>query len=162
MAIYHGPMRVFRRVAGVASLALVGAAAAQLPAFVRQYLQRLGGHLDEARFMAAEIADGASYRGLTPDVREAVLQVTERRIDALSTAYDAIVGADDLTRPLVFLTHVDHAIAAAAWRVFEPGLPLGWGGLIYGAVAAFLAYAGFAGCRTLYGRCRLRRAVADS
>ena len=162
MALYRGPIRMVRRTAGLAALAVVGAAAAQLPAFVQQYLQRLGGHLDEARFMAAEFADGAAYRELAPNVRDAVLDVAERRVETLANAYNAIAGADDLTRPLVFLTHVDHGIASAAWRVFEPGVPLGWGGLAYGGAAMLIVYIGFAGCRNIYVRRRLQRPLPQS
>jgi hypothetical protein len=154
MALIKGPLIFGRHLIGVGVLILVGATAAQLPAFVQQYLQRLGGHLDEARLMAAELARGDAYRDLTPSVREAVLSVSDQRISTLSNAYDAIAGADGLTRPLVFLAHVDSTIAAAAWGDFEPGLPLGWGGLLYGGAAAVIAYLVYAGCRGLFGRRR--------
>ena len=143
------------RIVGLCCLALVAAVAAQLPAFVQQYLQRLGGHLDEARYMAAQAATGDAYRELAPAARAVVLRTTETRAETLAAAHDAIAGAGDLTRPLVFLTHIDEAIAAATWRMFEPGLPLGWGGAAYGLAAAGLAFLGFAGGRKLVGRMRV-------
>ena len=154
MAAFLGPLVLFRRTAQVAGCAAIGAAAAQLPAFVQQYLQRLGGHLDEARFMALQFAEGDAYRDLSPAVRAAVLEVTERRIEWLAGAHDAIAQAGDLSRPFVFLTHVDHSIAAATWRVFEPGLPLGWGGLAYGGAAALLAYLAVSGAGAAWHRWR--------
>jgi hypothetical protein len=79
----------------------------------------------------------------------------------LTAAHDAIAGAGDLTRPLIFLAHVDEAIAAATWRMFEPGLPLGWGGAAYGLAAALLAFLGFAGGQKLIGRVRAANAPAS-
>ena len=143
------------RIVGLSCLAVTAAAAAQLPAFVQQYLQRLGGHLDEARFMAGQAAAGDAYRELLPAAREVVLRTAEARAETLATAHDAIAGAGDLTRPLIFLAHVDEAIAAATWRMFEPGLPLGWGGAAYGLAAALLTYFGFAGGRKVVGRLRV-------
>ena len=149
------------RFVGLFGLALVAAAAVQLPAFVQQYLQRLGGHLDEARYLAAQAATGDAYRELAPAAREVVLRMAEARADTLAAAHDAIAGAGDLIRPLVFLAHADEAIAAATWRMFEPGLPLGWGGAAYGLAAALLAFLGFAGGRKLIGRLRATAAPAS-
>jgi hypothetical protein len=149
------------RIVGLCCLGLTAAAAAQLPAFVQQYLQRLGGHLDEARYMAAQAATGDAYRDLSPAARQVVLRTAEARAETLTAAHDAIAGAGDLTRPLIFLAHVDEAIAAATWRMFEPGLPLGWGGAAYGLAAALLAFLGFAGGQKLIGRVRAANAPAS-
>ncbi|MCP4327871.1 MAG: DUF2937 family protein [Alphaproteobacteria bacterium] len=143
-----------RRIVGLACLAGVGAGAAQLPAFVQQYLQRLGGHLDEARFLAAQLGDSAIYSELTPAARAAVATATDARIAELSAAHDAILNASGPMRPIVLLTHIDNAIAVATWRVFEPGLPLGWGGALYGAGAAAVVFLAYAGCRRLLRRRR--------
>src|SRR3970282_1263368 len=46
-------------------VAILGAAAgAQFPAFYQQYLQRLGGRLDQARIEAARLAGAAEAAGL--------------------------------------------------------------------------------------------------
>ena len=146
------------RLIGLIGLVLTGAAAAQLPAFVQQYLQRLGGHLDEARYTVAQAATGDAYRALEPAARDVVLRAAEARVGTLAAAHDAIAGAGELTRPLVFIAHVDEAIAAATWRMFEPGLQLGWGGAAYGLGAAMLTFLAVAGVRRLSRRRRGDRA----
>ncbi|MBZ0325933.1 MAG: DUF2937 family protein, partial [Alphaproteobacteria bacterium] len=64
---------------------VVGLAALQVPAFIRQYLQRLGGHADEARRQAEAIATNDLYQALEPAARQALLAESEARLAALET-----------------------------------------------------------------------------
>ncbi len=95
---------------GAVFAALGGMSATQLPAFIHQYLQRLGGHLDESR------------RG-----------VANLRLAELQSAYDALRGADALHQPFVFFRHLDIDIARRVLSDFHPAVPFETVSLIYGA-----------------------------
>lgn len=141
------------------ALCIVGAvAASQLPEFMQQYLQRLEGHLDEARLQVERFRQAAAQAGMTlgqlidgagrnPDpsmarMGEAVAELVSRQ-DRLASADAALRGASALTRPFVFLTHVDGAIARATWGIFRPAVPTTAEGFCYaaaGMVAALALY----------------------
>jgi Protein of unknown function (DUF2937) len=116
--------------------AAIGAAfASQLPEFVQQYLQRLGGHRDEAfRFVQMLKSQGM-------EASNAVFTMAQTRADMLAQSYDAIAQAGDLGRPAVFLRHVDIDIARAAMDLFHPAVPLTPAGLVYGGVGLILGVA---------------------
>jgi hypothetical protein len=88
----------------------------QWPEYAQQYLQRLGGHLDEARRLADSV----------PAVRP--------RIAELEAAQAALLNAGPLTRPWAFVRHADWDIARNALDVFRPAMPL----TLEGAVSALI------------------------
>lgn len=127
----------------------------QAPEFMQQYLQRLGGHLDEARFQLAQFQRAATQSGLTlerlisqttgnadPAVARlgGVMTDAVQRVDALEQAQSAILHASLWTRPFVFLRHADSGIARATWSIFQPAVPTTTEGLVYAliGVAALL------------------------
>src|SRR5512140_3463976 len=86
----------------------------QIPEFMQQYLQRLGGHLDEARRQLQQFHQTAAQSGLTLD--RFILQTSANadpavarlggvmteaitRVDALETAQSAIQHASLWSRP---------------------------------------------------------------
>jgi hypothetical protein len=111
----------------------IGAAAgaaggSQLPEFVQQYLQRLGGHRDEAfRFVQQLKAQGA-------EASSAVVTLAQERADSLARAFDAIAQTDGLLRPAVFLRYADVDVAQATMELFRPAVPLTPAGLLYGGL----------------------------
>ncbi|HVU17574.1 MAG TPA: DUF2937 family protein [Candidatus Didemnitutus sp.] len=124
----------------------------QGPEFMQQYLQRLGGHLDEARRHLVQFQDTAAQSGLTldrliaqtnanPDPAVAklgsVMAEASTRVDSLATAQAAIQDASLWTRPFVFLRHLDPSIAHATWSAFKPAVPTTVEGLVY-ALAGML------------------------
>lgn len=131
-------------------LCVVGAVLfSQAPEFMQQYLQRLGGHLDEARRQLAQFRATAEQAGLTldrligqtaanPDPVVAKLGgvMTEAlvRADHLQAAQDALLHATLWTRPFVFLRHLDLSIAHGTWRMFRPAVPTTLEGLAYALV----------------------------
>jgi hypothetical protein len=119
---------------GVAAAA--GAAGfSQLPEFVQQYIQRLGGHRDEAlRFVQLLKTQGT-------DASSAIMAAAEARAASLVEASSALAGASDLGRPVIFLRYLDADIAQATLDVFRPGVPLTPSGLIYGGVGLVLGVA---------------------
>jgi hypothetical protein len=154
-------------------LCVVGAVLfSQLPEFIQQYLQRLGGHLDEARRQLEQFRAVAAQSDLTLDQLIArnlgsgeptvagigrVIQETMARVDALAAADAAIRQASMLSRPFVFLRHLDFSIVHATWTIFKPAVPTTVEGLFYSACGVLLALAFYHGGVKLPIRRALRR-----
>ncbi|MGH7997636.1 MAG: DUF2937 family protein [Opitutaceae bacterium] len=136
------PLRpVLRAIEGLLDRAvcLLGAVFfSQAPEFMQQYVQRLGGHLDEARRQLEQFTQIASQAGLTvgqwagvlagsanPPVSRLGLVVREAsaRVNVLARDEAAIRGAGVFARPFVFLRHLDPGIFRGTWRVFRPAVP---------------------------------------
>ncbi|MBB4286693.1 DUF2937 family protein [Roseospira goensis] len=129
---------------GAVVAALGGGAASQWREFLQQYLQRLGGHLDEARRQVESLnarhdtADPAHQTVLAD-----MLYDSQARAASLTEALRRLTDADPVTQPLVFLRHMEPAVARATLETFQPALPLdpaslGWAGA--GLVLALLLY----------------------
>jgi len=152
----------------------------QLPEFIQQYVQRLGGHLDEARRQLGQFQEIAAKSGLTFDQLMAksqdnpeatvarlgrLMHDTADRVDALSAADAAIRDASVFSRPLVFLRHVDLSIARATWSVFKPAVPTTIEGMVYAAIGVLVILALYHGAvkypvRRAWRRRAERRAMA--
>lgn len=123
---------------GTVIAAVAGLLASQVIAFINAYLQRLGGHLDEARLglhsknVAGAISDEALRAQITAHMQE--------RIDMLEAAQQAIEQAGVFTRPFVFFRHLDQDIALAAAQAFNPALPLDVQSLIFGGTGIVLGW----------------------
>lgn len=142
-----------------------GGALAQFPEFYQQYLQRLAGRMDEVRQRADEIARDAVASGL--DVQAYIARFLdspahamegERMTEALESAarldaaYGALAHAGAWQRLPLFVRHFDSALARDTGSLFQPALPLTFGGLIYalaGAAVGILAVMGGAKAVTL-------------
>lgn len=126
----------------------------QAPEFFQQYLQRLGGHLDEALRQIGLFRQSATAAGLTldqliqrtaasPDQAVAPLGRTMHdalvRAESLQAAHDALLHASAWSRPFVFLWHVDGDIVRATWAVYRPAVPTTAEGLVY-ALAGMLVF----------------------
>lgn len=135
------------------ALCVVGAVLfSQVPEFMQQYLQRLGGHLDEARRQLQQFQDTAAQSGLTlerfiaqtaanaePAVAKlgGVMTGTVVRVEELTAAQAALQNATLWSRPFVFLARLDLPIARATWGIFKPAVPTTLEGMIY-ALAGML------------------------
>ena len=138
-------------------LCVLGAAIfAQAPEFMQQYLQRLGGHLAEARRQLAQFEEIARQAG--KNVHELALQYsasteptvvsmgklvndTDLRVSALGSAEAALRGASAWERPFVFLHHIDWEIARGASSVYKPAMPTTLEGLLYGLIGVVVILA---------------------
>ena len=136
------------RLFGTIVSAIAGLAASQTQAFILAYLQRLGGHRDEARLAYVKLQAGEFLPGTVLQSQERVAQerladAFGRRADELSQAYNAIANAEVFERPLRFVTHMDRTIAEATLTNFTPSLPLDGASLIFaltGMVLGWLLY----------------------
>lgn len=128
----------------------------QAPEFMQQYLQRLGGHLDEARRQLRQFQLAAEQSGLTLDrliaqtssnsdaavaKLGAVMTNASTRVDTLESAQTALLNASLWSRPFVFLEHIDSSIARATWAIFQPAVPTTAEGLVY-ALCGMLVFIG--------------------
>jgi hypothetical protein len=149
-------MKIGRAVVGAGNglidrvLCVLGAIGfSQLPEFMQQYVQRLGGHLDEARRQVERFEQVAQQSGLTLDrligqtsansdaavaKLGAVMTDAVSRVESLSAAQSAIQGAAIWQRPFVFFAHLDRDIARATWSVFKPAVPTTAEGAIYAII----------------------------
>jgi ABC-type transporter Mla subunit MlaD len=125
----------------------------QAPEFFQQYLQRLGGRLDEARRILAQFEHTADQAGLTLDrfitqtsanADTAVARLAQVMSDALArvqhleAAYTSLRDASAWTRPFAFLRHLDGSIARATWSDYRPAVPTTLEGLVYAAAGMLL------------------------
>lgn len=144
----------------------------QAPEFFQQYLQRLGGHLDEARMRVAQYEAVAQQSGITLrqliDTTKAqpvepvaklgrVIEEAETRMHTLAAAETALREASLWERPFVFMANLDPDIAGGTWAVFKPAVPMTLEGLVYagaGMVLALVIYQGaiVAPCRAIARR----------
>jgi hypothetical protein len=128
-------------------LCAAGAVAfSQVPEFIQQYVQRLGGHLDEARRQLGQFQATAAKSGLSldqlihataatadPAVARlgAVIRDSQARVATLAADEEAIRAAHLFERPFIFLHHADPEIVRATWAIFRPAVPTTFEGLIY-------------------------------
>lgn len=136
-------LRKIDSLAGALVAALGALACAQLPEFVQQYLQRLGGHVEEARRQLAMLGGDDALRTLDAGSRQAFETVAQARLAMLEAQQQALQGAAPVLRPLEFLRSFDRDIAVSAFDVFVPALPLDTAGLVFGGaglLAGWLLY----------------------
>ena len=99
----------------------------QFPQYIAQYLQRLGGHIDEARNILEE------YQ----------LFQLEKRIAELEYGFEAIKDASPALKLFAFIQHADWRIAGGAWENFTPGITFDQEGIAYlllGGIIGFLLF----------------------
>ena len=147
----------------------------QVPEFIQQYLQRLGGHLDEAQRQLGRLRAAAEASGLTVEQLAArteadpdaaigklggVLREAISRVQQLSEAEAAIRHASLWTKPFVFARYYDEAIARATGSVFRPAVPTTIEGLVYALVGMALMLALYhLGAKALVRKVARRRAL---
>jgi hypothetical protein len=128
----------------------------QIPEFIQQYIQRLGGHVDEAQHQVELIRETAQSSGHTlktyieifithvdPDIAHQgqLIQRTIERARELAEALQVIKDASVLTRPFVFLAKIKYPIARATLGDFQPAVPITLENLIYAFIGLFLGLA---------------------
>lgn len=133
----------------------------QAPEFMQQYLQRLGGHLAEARRQFAQFEEIAKQAG--KNVHELATQYAanadpavvsmgklvndaELRMNTLASAEAALRDASVWTRPFVFLRDLDWEIARGTGGIFKPAVPTTLEGLLYGLIGVIVILALYHGC----------------
>lgn len=131
-----------------------GSATSQFPEFFQQYLQRLGGHLDQAVLQANRIKDAAAAEKLSlTDYLNSFLtsQVPAHRrqgeilmqelddAERLRDSLEALMQSPVWQRPFVMASQAEPDILQAAAEAYNPAVPITVEGLIYAAVGALLS-----------------------
>jgi len=145
-------MRLLHEITAIALAVLLGFAVSQLPRFIQEYEQRLGGALQEATRQLDEFhrnADGAGlsfneYVGRHLDSNDAAMRATGRtiqdsvhRVSDLRDEARRLGEASKFAKPLVLARTFDASLLRATWdsfgvtATFDPafgaiGLVLGW------------------------------------
>ena len=141
------------RTLGLAFGLMGGIVASQAPEYAQQYRQRLGGAVDElrrsvARFDADAQATGQSREAAIAQLRDNPQDLVRRRGDAMHADVDRLARLErqrqDFTtagpfgRLGVLVRDADTDLARAAYRDFEPAMPVTSEGLI-AALVGFVA-----------------------
>ena len=125
---------------GAIVVAAAGIAASQAQAFMLQYVQRLGGHLDEAKATLNNILHGLRYQLMSETVRKELETAAQARVKELQDAYHAIADANIFIKPLVLLRHADSTMLAGTWRDFVPALSASIDNIVYVVMAMILGF----------------------
>jgi len=127
--------------AGTFVAVVSGLTALQMPAFIDAYLQRLGGHLDQARLGLVAIKTGAAGQMAGgAAMHDQLVSAAQARVDYLEAAQAAITNASQLEKPFAFFMHLDGDIAVAAAQSYTPALPLDVPSLVYAVVGIVLGW----------------------
>ena len=138
----------------VAALFACGGAVAfgQFPEFFQQYLQRLGGALDQVRQRGAEIIADAAAKGLSVEsyiagflaspshaLEGLRMQDSLLKLSQMERTHELLSTAPAWQRSGLFLRYSDQALAEETLRAFQPALPITIEGLGYALTGGFLA-----------------------
>jgi len=142
----HYPVNFLDGIADRIFTVLGAVALSQFPQFYGQYMQRLGGHLSEAKRSLDLYIQAAASLDLTLEeyIREhldsesevfvstgEVIKDLVLRVGNLEQSYLALQEATIYNRWLVFIQEVDWEIAIGTWHNFIPGIPTTVEGLTY-------------------------------
>jgi hypothetical protein len=117
----------------------------QAPEFMQQYLQRLGGRLDEAHRHFEDVRSVALQAGITVDLHAQtldsgsqglanLLRLSSERVEYLKIAELSLRNASVITRPFVFFRYLDLDTARGVLNVYKPAIPTTFEGLTYALV----------------------------
>jgi len=134
-----------------------GMGLSQAPAFTQAYLQRLGGHLDEARRTLDLVERGVLVPELTEAERAQAIEGFAERVAELEAIYASIAEASPLMQPMLMLRHGDSEIARRAWEAFTPAVPIDAPSLIWTALGVLAALAVYELCKSPAAAVRRRR-----
>ena len=136
---------------------LVAVCASQLPEYVQQYRQRLGGAVEELKRIVAQFDAEAEAQTLTREQGIARLETNpdplvqarggdmrsdvdrERRLAAQQQAF---ADAGPISQYWVLVERLDPTLAEQAYAIYQPALPLTPSGFVAGAVGLVAGWAG--------------------
>lgn len=146
-------MPIIARTLYLAAAAAGGSATSQFPEFFQQYLQRLGGHADQAEIQATRIREAAaaeqlSLQGyldsfLTSQIsahrrQGEILQLELGEAERLRQGLESLSNSPIWQRPFLMASHAETDILQAAATAYQPAVPITPEGFIYAAVGAFV------------------------
>ena len=126
----------------------------QFPQFSVQYLQRLGGHIDElsriiSRYRGIAVESGKTLENFinihlksgNPDFLKSGNLMLENveRLENLKNSYHQISLADDFEMPIVFIKNINFDIMKKTWLNYDPGLSFSLESFIYGIIGIIVS-----------------------
>lgn len=130
-----------------------GAGFSQFPEFSQQYLQRLGGAVDELSTVVSDFDRSAATFGMTRHQaldemngspflqrRQADLRRTISRYEDLSEAYVALRYAGPFTRFYEMRYMQDPELMSGTWRDYRPAVPLTFEGAVFSLLGFLIGY----------------------
>lgn len=154
-------------------LSILGAVGmAQFPQFFGQYIQRLGGHLQEARRTVYQYQQAADKLDISleeyiaqhfaadnPVFKSSGEVIAEllNRVQHLEQAFNSMQQSNPFTRWFVFLQDADWEIARQTLSHYTPGLPTNLEGIIYGLSGLLLGWGVYGLIRS--GSCNLEKKI---
>lgn len=136
---------------------LLAAVLSQVPEFVQQYRQRLGGALDEVRRAVAEFDAEAGAQSLDratgiarlranadplAQARGRDVEVAAEREARLAAQEKAFAESGPLSVYAVFAERFDPTLAGRTYAIFQPAVPATRSGFLAGACGFLLGYGG--------------------
>lgn len=129
----------------------------QMPAFIVQYVQRLGGHVAELKLLIGKYKAAAADNGRTLDeyiqlhIQSGVKEfassgklMTENidRFNFLNDAYQQISGASGIKQFFLFIRKSDMDIIRGTYSDFVPGISFSLDSILYAAagIAVFMSF----------------------
>lgn len=161
-----------RRIALAVGL-LLAVVFSQMPEFVQQYRQRLGGALDELRRTVAQFDEEVRAQEVSREAGIARLRSNadplaqargsdlaiavdrERQLDAQQRDFET---AGSIERYWVFVEGLDPELAGRTYAIFQPAVPVTASGFAFGALGLVLGYGGI---RTAAAPFRRRRSTVS-
>ena len=144
-----------RRTLGMLGGLALGFCLSQFPEYAQQYVQRLGGAVDELKIVVDDFDRGAAQAGLTRDEalarfagvsdsfiagRGEAAALTIARYKTLSAALADIRGASGWERFVHLPDYLDTEIGARALADYQPAVPVTLEGLAYAAAGFAIGY----------------------
>jgi hypothetical protein len=130
----------------------------QLPQYLQQYTQRLGGHVVEARLQVEQLQLLAARSGksLPQYIHKFIashdldfaqqgewMQQLVDRYTELSLAWEALINATPFTRLYACLSHFQSDVAKAVLAIFQPAIPMTAEAGAYALIGAVLGWASY-------------------
>ncbi|MEM1283188.1 MAG: DUF2937 family protein [Chlamydiota bacterium] len=139
----------------------------QFPMFMEQYVTRLSGHVDELIYQVKQVEEIAkgSGKALPQFIEKFTTSEDEdfekqgklihemvQRKNKLASSLSAMVNANVISRPFIFLFRSDWEIAGATAESYQIGLSVSLESIVYGIVGVLLGYIVFQGLATFFSR----------
>ena len=139
------------RVLALAGGVTTAAGLSQFTEFSQQYVQRLGGAVDELAVVVSDFDASAEDLGLSRDealeqmtgsafvtARRGDMQRTFARYEILRADLAALEAQGPFMRAYNVSRFRDASIAARAWEAYRPALPLSFAGMVFAGVGFVL------------------------
>lgn len=136
----------------------------QAPAFTHAYLQRLGGHIDEAQRTIDKIAGGEILPWLGEDGREQAVTELSLRLLELRQLEQSLMETPAMLRPVALMRHADWSIARGVAESFVPAVPIDPASIVWTLIGVVLAALCWDAAKVPFwaaGKARTRRASSQ-